>query len=276
MSNLAQLFVRSGSFFMFALLEMISFYLVVNFNSAQQAVALETWSLYSNKVMNRYAKITGYISLEEENERLHEQNAALLAQLPQFRYTESVSQDSVSNDSLRQRYSFLVADVVNKSPLGQHNSFVVNRGRFHGVESSLGVLGPRGLVGVTTAVSNRHARIMTLLHRDLRVSAGLRNKGYYGTLNWDGDDPRYMILSAIPRYVEVAAGDTVETTGYSNIFPSGITIGTVKKFEAKNGDNNWNIIVGLIDDILRTQHVYIVTDLLKKDLAYLYEQKAPE
>ena len=39
---------------------------------------------------------------------------------------------------------------------------------------------------------------------------------------------RQAILSEIPQHVDVSIGDTIETTGYSAIFPEGIMIGTSK------------------------------------------------
>ena len=38
-------------------------------------------------------------------------------------------------------------------------------------------------------------------------------------------------LSEIPQHVSVNVGDTVETTGYSAIFPEGVMVGTVSDFE---------------------------------------------
>ena len=34
----------------------------------------------------------------------------------------------------------------------------------------------------------------------------------------------------------VSVGDTIETTGYSAIFPEGLTVGTISDFEKRGGD----------------------------------------
>lgn len=63
---------RGGAFLVFALLEISALYLVANFNSAQQAVAAETWSLYSNRIMKRYDGVVRYINLNERIRQLEE------------------------------------------------------------------------------------------------------------------------------------------------------------------------------------------------------------
>ena len=53
---------------------------------------------------------------------------------------------------------------------------------------------------------------------------------YFGSLNWDGRNYRYAMLNEIPQHVPMNEGDTIETTGYSAIFPEGLMIGTISEF----------------------------------------------
>lgn len=271
MNDLTHILLRNGNFLTFVLCEAVCFWLIINFNSAQQEIALETYSIYSSRYTRRANELAGYFSLYDKMRLLQEENAALRARLPSSTFTDTIDRDSFVSDSLRQRFVFTAAEVINKSPFGPDNSFVIDKGSFHGIESGLGVVGPKGLVGITTTVARRHSRIMPILHRDSRVSAGIENEQglAYGSLSWDGRDPRFMTLNDIPRYVNITEGDTVRTTGYSNLFPSGIPIGTVSKFEAREGSNNWTVTVRLINDLLRTRHVYVVTDLIKEDIQQL-------
>lgn len=257
---------------MFATLEICCIYLVIKYNSDQQEVANSSWLLYSSRLMERSAEARNYLRLDQLNQQLQEENARLLSRMPNTFYTERVAIDSIQDDSLRQRYTVIAAEIINKSPLSGNLTYVLNRGAIHGVQPHQGVINQKGVVGIVTQVSPRHARVMSLIHRDMRLSAGLRAKNFFGSLRWLGGDTRYANLSAIPEYAPVAIGDTIETTGYSNIFPTGIAVGTIVEKKPISGENTLNIKVKLFNDFFNVSHAYIVRDLLKEDLNQLDKQ----
>lgn len=269
MSSLLQLFTRQGAFFLFAALEVVCFYLVITYNEPQQTIAESSTSFYSGKFKERADVVRRYFSLGSINEQLREENAALLSRLPNAYYTESLDTAAVQDDSLRQRYSYIGAKIINKSPLSGNITYVLNRGHIHGVEPHQGVINTAGVVGIVTKVAQRHCRVMALTHTDVRLSAGIRNKPYFGSLYWAGGDVREAVLSSIPEYAEVKLGDTIETTGYSNVFPTGVAIGVVKASEAKPGDNTLDLQITLFNDFFGIENAYIVRDLLKSDLDQL-------
>ena len=82
------------------------------------------------------------------------------------------------------------------------------------------------VAGVIVGCSENYSVAMSLLNLDFKLSARIRSNGYFGSLSWDGRDYRKAILSEIPQHVTVNVGDTIETTGYSAVFPEGIMIGT--------------------------------------------------
>jgi rod shape-determining protein MreC len=75
-----------------------------------------------------------------------------------------------------------------------------------------------------------------------------------------------MNLSDIPEYISVNLQDTVFTTGYSNVFPTGIPIGTISEIEVQPGTGNQLLRVRLINNPLRQDLAYIVQDLFKEEL----------
>lgn len=254
---------------MFAFLEICCLFLIIRHNSHQREIAENSWFLYAGKVMEKAEGARNFVRLREQNEQLRAENAELLSRLPNAFYTESVEIDSFQTDSLRQRYTYTSAEVINKSPLSGNISYVLNRGSIHGVERHLGVVSDGGIVGIVVAVSPRHCRVMSLMHRDMRLSAGLRNTNFFGSLRWEGGDTRFANLYNIPEYARLEVGDTIETTGYSNIFPTAIPIGTVEDFSVIEAETTMNIKVRLFNDFFTLDHAYIVRDLMKGDLDQL-------
>ncbi len=271
MIKLVQIFSRGGSFFLFVLLEILCLYLIITRNGEQREVAMATWSLYTNELTERYDELIGYISIREQLEQIKEENARLRAALPSSFETKFTQADTVVEDSLRQRYSFLPANIVSRSQFGYHNTLVLDIGRVHGVEPHQGVICSNGVLGFVTQVTNHYCRVMTVLHRNSRLSAGLRKNNEFGTLLWEGRDARYMQLTDVPSYVPVAKGDTVETTGYSNYFPTGIALGTVDKATVASDGTTWNIKVELLQDLRNVQHASVVRDLFKGEVDELQE-----
>jgi rod shape-determining protein MreC len=105
---------------------------------------------------------------------------------------------------------------------------------------------------------------MSLLNLDFKVSARIKSNGYFGSLNWDGRDYRYAILSEIPQHVSVNVGDTIETTGYSAIFPEGVMVGTVSDFEKRGGDF-YKITISLMTDFKKLHFVDIIGNMKKTE-----------
>ena len=86
----------------------------------------------------------------------------------------------------------------------------------------MAVISGNGVAGVIVGCSENYSVAMSLLNLDFKLSARIKSNGYFGSLSWDGRDYRYAVLSEIPQHVIVNVGDTIETTGYSAIFPEGV------------------------------------------------------
>jgi rod shape-determining protein MreC len=105
---------------------------------------------------------------------------------------------------------------------------------------------------------------MSVLNLDFKLSARIRSNGYFGSLSWDGRDYKYAVLSEIPQHVSVVVGDTIETTGYSAIFPEGEIVGTVSDYEKFGGDF-YKITILLATDFKRLHFVDVVGNMKKTE-----------
>jgi rod shape-determining protein MreC len=74
---------------------------------------------------------------------------------------------------------------------------------------------------------------------------------------WDGLSYREVVLKEVPQHVNIVVGDTVETSGYSAMFPEGIIIGEVVSYVTKRG-NFHEVRVRLKVDFKRMRYVNVV------------------
>jgi rod shape-determining protein MreC len=264
--------LRSGGLFTFLLLECLSFYLLINHNDAQRTIWLETKTVYGSYVSEQISERLAFLDVARENELLRRENASLLSRIPGAGYPLSVDTFTTVDSQFQQRYTFLAGRVINKSPYGPYNTLVIDRGSRLGVERGQGVLTDEGLLGIVSEVSPRYARVLSILHLDTRISAGLNNNAF-GTLRWDGHDPRRVTVTDMPDYIPIGPSDTIFTTGYSNVFPTGLPIGVVESSEPLPGTGAQELSVRLLADPLLAGSGYVVQDLFKAELDALNQVK---
>jgi cell shape-determining protein MreC len=155
-------------------------------------------------------------------------------------------------------YQFISARVVGNSTIHRHNYMILNRGSLHGIKPRMGVVGPRGAVGIVDQVSENFCSIITLIHSKARLSAGLAKKDAVGTLFWEGGMIHRATLLDIPMHVPVKKGDTVYTSAYSLTFPSGVPVGRVRTYRIPDGESVYRIGVDLFTDFRSVQYVHLI------------------
>ena len=127
--------------------------------------------------------------------------------------------------------------MINNSVNKRNNYLTLDKGSEHGIKSEMGVISSTGVVGIVKDVSAHYCTVMSLLHKNTRLSARFRNSGYFGSVTWDGDDPTKAQLNEIPKHVTFNVGDTIVATRYSSIFPEGVIIGAVSGSSSTPGGN---------------------------------------
>lgn len=267
MNSFSNLFSTFSSFFLFLLLEVLSFIIIIQRNEHQNRVFLTSAGTFNGYIAEKTTNINHYFSLADEVERLKAANATLLAERDNARHPL----DSTANDSLSflQKFEFTPATVVNKSYFGNNNYLTINKGSREGIKVNQGVISDDGLVGIVTAVGNHFSKVMTLLHRTTSISAMISKKQSFGSIVWEGNDPTMVSLLAIPKHIEISKGDTILTSGYSNIFPADLHIGEIASFNVGKGNNNYQIKVKLFNDLTTIKHVYVIDNLLLEELQTL-------
>jgi len=88
-------------------------------------------------------------------------------------------------------------------------------------------------------------------------------------LHWDGINSTTATLEEIPKHVPVKVGDTIVTSGYSDLFPRNIMIGTVSNLKAKADKNFYDITVNLSTNFGNLSYVYVVKNLKRNEIQTL-------
>lgn len=206
-----------------------------------------------------------YINLKENNSSLAKENASLKSLLPESFYDNSALRTAVKDTQYFQQYTFINARVVNNSVSRRNNFITLDKGSAHGIQKDMGVISSSGVVGIVKDVSTHYCTVMSVLHKNTKISTRFKNSNYFGSLVWNGENSREATFLEIAKHVKFKQGDTLVTTVYSSIFPEGIMVGTVKSSELKAGDNFYKITVSLSTNFDNLSHVYIVDNLYKNE-----------
>lgn len=273
MRNLFQFVWRNHFVFLFLLLEVVSFSLIVTYNHYPEAVYFR----FSQQVNGRLHRVTSdlssYVHLREANQQLAAENAILRSgSAGAWLKTDTAS--FWKGDTLyRQHYRFMPAGVISNSVSKRNNFIMLNKGASNGVKIDMGIIGPKGVVGIVVAVSSNFSTVMSVLHNASVVSAIVKKNEQLGSVTWEGGSYTYAKLNNISGQVKIAKGDTIITSGFSLIYPKGIPIGTIEKFSLNTDDNYYDITIKLATDFNSLNHVYIVNNIYREEQDKLIEQQ---
>ena len=170
--------------------------------------------------------------------------------------------DSLIKDSTGRfrKFTVLPARVVGNSYTLQTNFLTLERGSKDGVIKGMAVTGPEGIVGVVVEVSPGYCKVMSLIHRNSKVSAMLKRDQNTGSLEWDGTDPTYLTLKNVTKGAKVVKGDTVLTSNYSANFPPKMMIGTVAEISSESASNFYTLKIKSATNFFNIQYVYLIAN----------------
>jgi rod shape-determining protein MreC len=268
---------RNNFTLLFVLLQIFCFYLIAKNNRFQQASVLNATNQVVTSTMEVVNYVKEYIHLRDNNTSLAEENARLRTMLTENKYELDSVYSRVKDSINLQQYEYITANVINNSLHHRNNFITLNKGSLQGVKPEMGVIGPKGIVGIVNHVSEHYCTVMSLLHKESSSSVMIKRNKFFGSLKWDGENPNYMYLNEIDKTVPIVKGDSIVTTAFSTTYPSGIFIGRVVDFQVEPGSPFYKIKVRLAMNFNGLSHVYVVRNLMKKEQRSLEElNKAKE
>ncbi len=254
------LFLKKQSFFfLFVFLELTALLLLANHNNFQKAGFINSSNIITGSFHSAFSSIGDYFFLKQANKQLVGENAQLNKLLQQF---------PTATDSLYGRdttYAFIPARVISNTTRNRNNYIMINKGSNDGIEREMGLVSPQGVAGIIVEVSSHYATAMSLLHKDARISARLKNNGQMVNISWDGIDYRKGMLEDIPSHITPMAGDTVVTSGYSFLFPENLLIGVVGENVFKGGSLNRAELI-FSTDFNNLYYVYVTKNKASAEL----------
>ena len=264
MQTILNFLIKHNHWFLFFLLEGISFMLIVRFNNYQGATFFTAANSTVGNIYSAIANVDSYFGLQQENETLLTHNKELVEEvaLLRTRIAELKSREALLTDTVVQKissgYRFHTATIVSGNSSTANNYFVIDKGGLDSIKSEMGVFNSEGVVGIIYQSSTHYSLVLPLLNSKSRTSCKVRGDNTSSILQWDGNDTHYSHLVDLPRHTRIAKGDTVVTSGHSAIFPEEIPVGVIDKIEDSADGMFYRARVKLFVNFSTLSSVFIV------------------
>jgi len=273
MDNLSEFLKRNFHLFLFVILQILCIIMMTQHVKYTSFGVSRICQRVVSPINKAWYNVLRHFSLNYENEQLVQQNIKLLDERDNVfvvqddsLYTAFSEEDTVKHQKRMRLYDYSYANIVYKTTDKTHNIIIIDKGAADSVTIDMAVLSANGVCGVVSDVTEHFSSVIILLHPDARISSKLLPANIYGTVLWDGISPHYAQLTDIPQHTPVEVGDTIVTSGYSNIFPKDIMVGTVAKVEESGHSSFLNIKVKLATNFKNINTVYLVRNMYATEI----------
>nr|WP_317167641.1 rod shape-determining protein MreC [Flagellimonas sp. HSM57] len=242
----------------------ISLIMTVRSHSYHQSKFFNSSKWITGNVYNNAANISSYFQLRDENNRLVQENEELRRLLFNSEEKPNVQIDTTTID-----YEVISANLIKNSFSSPRNYITLDKGKKQGVTQDMGVITTKGILGIVENTSSNFSTVQSVLNTKSNINAKIKNTDYFGSLIWNAEEYNVVQLIDIPRLVPLVVGDTIITGAMSSIFPEGIPIGTIKKYDLNTSKSFYNIDVELFNDMANVKNVYLIKNKNRKEIIEL-------
>lgn len=228
-------------------------------NNEQQLQVVRVWTLDGfGFIFEKWSDLRRFNQVYVENERLRKKNSELM--LENSRSKEAMLENQRLRDLLafksESQLELVPAKVVGKQSNGFINSVILATGESDSVAKNMPIVTAQGLVGKIVTVAKSHSVSQLLLDRNFRVSAKVQRSRVTGIVRWH--EGNQVVLSQVPKRSDVKVGDRIISSGFSTIFPEGLSIGLVVECHEDVEGMFMHIVVEPSVDFSKLEEVFVI------------------
>jgi rod shape-determining protein MreC len=211
----------------------------------------------SSKLFENYINLVG---VKERNHQLEKNLNFMKHRLTQFEETcsENLRLHKLLNfkkqhDTLAQG---IAAHVIGRQTDNLSHILIIDCGSNQNLKVNNPVFTPGGGIGRIIACGPQSAKVLLLVDQNSACDVIIQRNRIHGTLQGTGN--KLCQLAYLQRTADVKIGDRLITSGLDNIFPKGITVGTVVSTTQNHNRLSQTINVKPEFDLNTIEEVYII------------------
>ncbi|WP_288151888.1 rod shape-determining protein MreC [uncultured Prevotella sp.] len=270
MRNLAEFLARFKHWFVFVLLEILSFVLLFKYNNYQGSVWFSSANDVAGWVFEMKSDVGAFFSLTKINKELTQRNLYLEHQVSQLQarvYDKTVGKDFIHKGQLAMLEGFrlIPAKVVDNSVNKPQNFVTIDKGSADGIRQDMGVACGNGVVGIVYLVSKHYSVVIPVLNTESNISCAIDGTGYFGYLHWKGGPSDIAYLDDVPRHAHFRFHGKIVTSGYSSVFPPGVMVGEILHVFNSDDGLSYRLMIKLSTDFGNLRDVCVIDDSSVKE-----------
>ena len=161
--------------------------------------------------------------------------------------------------------SHVAAEIIAKDPINLYSSFMINKGRRHGVREGMPLTayqnGIIGLVGKVIEAGFGSSVVLPIYDSSSYVAARFQDNRFEGLINGIGSNENLLMMNYVKKTATylISNDDLIITSGMQSIFPKGIYIGTVQSITSREYNTSLEIEVKPVIDFSKLEYVFVLT-----------------
>ncbi len=166
---------------------------------------------------------------------------------------------SLEIDFVLSDFEIINGVVISRNPSYWLDEIVVNKGKDDGIEKGMCVVVSSGIVGYVKEVFSNYSVVILITNSSFNNTSVKINNSY---LVLEYDKNGNMIINQLDNSSNIKVGDVVLTSGLTDKYPSGITIGYVEKIENNTLGTGKKLYISLYYDIDDIRYVSFLKRLV--------------
>lgn len=216
--------------------------------------------------------VEDYSGVRSENERLRRMVATLMLErerLMQFR-DERERLRRMAAFKEEHFYRLVPAEVIGRSLDRLRSTLVIDKGEGDSLRVRMPVFSYQGLAGRLSHVFEKSARVQLIASRNYMVSCVDKRSRVVGTLQWLHGN--LFELADVSVVEDVAAGDTLITSGFGGVVPKGFPVAVVTRVIKESDGLSLRVEARATVKFSSLEEVFVMTDEIPWDRAVFYEE----
>ncbi|GEM_PF-2107529 len=178
--------------------------------------------------------IQNFRTLKDENVLLREHNTLLLqaySRLEALEAENSRLRDMIQFKEENFQYEIAIAQIIGWPNSSWSSRYILGLGSNDGIAVGMVAVSSQGVLGKIVSVTENTSELMLITDELASVGARVLPGGYLSIVTGQGANVSTLKLSLLPGSAEVHIGDKIVTSGLSDLYPEGLTIGTIIKID---------------------------------------------
>jgi rod shape-determining protein MreC len=215
--------------------------------------------------------VSGAVLAVRELATLRREYAELTERMARYEQLERSSAEiQQENSRLREQLGFaqtlrlahIPAQIIGRDPDNLFSALVINKGRQGGLKNDMPVVafqnGMEALMGKVSQAGAFESLVLPVYDVNFFISARFSDSRYEGLVEGQGDREAPLLMKNIPKRAreEISYGDLIVSSGMGGVYPPGIAIGRVIRFQEY--ENSMTIELESVITFSRLEYVFVI------------------